>query len=104
MVETKNRLVLRKTPTAADRDKQIPSSARSIKSRLIGYLGTSPSSIAFGAAQEVTATGSTLPGFPGRDISTWKEQLTDPITEKHKEATATMERTLHNGLQEFTDT
>jgi len=105
MAEMSNRLVedvLRKI-TTNDWDLQIPDSAKSINARHIGYLNMSPVSIAFGPAQEVSASTSTLLGLPGRSIQAWHDQLADPLTHAHLVHTYLKHRAeLHDMVRECT--
>lgn len=84
MVEVANKLVedvLRKPPPAQagmDWDLRLPKSAQSVNSRIISYLGYSPTGILFGPAQETSATTATLLALPGRDIHQWVAELGDP--------------------------
>jgi len=82
MVEMSNKLVedvLRKDHSGRDWDERLPTSARSVNSRIISYLDLSPSAIAFGPVQEPSAVTSTLLGLPGRDIPTWHTTLMSTV-------------------------
>ena len=81
MVEVSNKLleqVLRKTSPDPNWDTRLPQAARSVNSRIIPYLGLSPTAIMLGPAQETSPTSATLRALPGRNIQTWHDELLDP--------------------------
>ena len=83
MVEVSNKLleqVLRKDSSDATHtwDTRLPQAARSVNSRIIPYLGLSPTAIILRPVQETSPTAATLRALPGRDIQTWHDELLDP--------------------------
>lgn len=83
MVEVFNKLledVLRKSSENVDWDQALNRATKSVNSRVIGYLGMSPTEIVIGPIQEVTPTSSTLLALPGRNISDWVTELCQPVS------------------------
>lgn len=82
MVEMSNHLVeqvLRKDPDP-NWDVCLPKAAKAVNSRIIPYLGLSPTAIMLGPAQETSfVSTATLRVLPGRSIKTWHDALQDPI-------------------------
>ena len=106
MVEMTNKLleeVLRKDSSGQGFDKRLPKAAQSVNTRIISYLGLSPTSILLGPMQEASATTSTLLGLPGRDIKEWHDRLMDPLTHTHEIQTYLRHRAeLHDVVSETT--
>ena len=81
MVEVCNKLleqVLRKDAPDSTWDTRLPQAARSVNSRIIPYLGLSPSAILLGPVLETSQTTATLRALPGRSIETWHNELLNP--------------------------
>lgn len=83
MVKVSNKLlenVLRKSSENVDWDQALDQVTKSVNSRVIGYLGMSPTDIIIGPIQEITPTSSTLLTLPGRDIYDWVAELCLPVS------------------------
>ncbi|KAL2036817.1 hypothetical protein N7G274_010475 [Stereocaulon virgatum] len=81
MAEVSNKLleqVLRKDASDPTWDTRLPQAAKSVNTRIIPYLGLSPSAIMLGPAQKTSSTIATLQALPGRSIKTWHDELLDP--------------------------
>ena len=81
MVEVSNKLleqVLRKDAPDSNWDTRLPQAARSVNTRVIPYLGLSPSAILLGPVLETSQITATLRALPGRSIKAWHDELLDP--------------------------
>jgi hypothetical protein len=90
MIEVYNKLleeVLRKDAPDPNWDTRLPQAARSVNTRIIPYIGFSPSAILLGPVLETSPITATLRALPGRSIKTWHNELLDPTI--HSKAIAT---------------
>ena len=81
MVEVCNKLlkqVLRKDHDP-NWDVRLPKAASAVNTRIIPYLGLSPTAIMLGPARETSAITATLRALPGRSIRAWHDALSEPI-------------------------